>query len=159
MKKILFTLLLFSVFSQIEAQQLLTERLQRKLNNLDQFDELVSIRIEMLNKIDAFEMHKKFVENKTPIKQRAIQTVMRLQNKATETQSNLVDYIKQNNPSVYATLRNYWIINSVYAEAPLSLIYELGNRDDITLIDFNIDTSSPLEETSAEPSGFSKQRK
>ena len=94
MKKILFTLLLFSVFSQIEAQQLLTERLQRKLNNLDQFDELVSIRIEMLNKIDAFEMHKKFVENKTPIKQRAIQTVMRLQNKATETQSNLVDYIK-----------------------------------------------------------------
>ena len=59
MKKILFTLLLFSVFSQIEAQQLLTERLQRKLNNLNQFDELVSIRIEMLNKVDAFEMHKK----------------------------------------------------------------------------------------------------
>ena len=157
MKKILFTLLLFSVFSQIKAQQLLTERLQRKLNNLDQFDELVSIRIEMLNKVDAFEMHKKFIENKTPIKQRAIQTVMRLQNKATETQSNLVDYIKQNNPSVYATLRNYWIINSVYAEAPLSLIYELGNRDDITLIDFNIDTSSPLEETSAKASGFSNK--
>ena len=156
MKKILFTLILSSVFSQIEAQQLLTERLQRKLNNLDQYDELVSIRIEMLNKVDAFEMHKKFIENKTPIKQRAIQTVMRLQNKATETQSSLVDYIKQNNPSVYATLRNYWIINSVYAEAPLSLIYELGNRDDISLIDFNIDTSSPLEETSAQPSGFSK---
>ena len=156
MKKLLIALLLFSVFSQIEAQQLLTERLQRKLNNLDQYDELVSIRIEMLNKVDAFEMHKKFIENKTPIKQRAIQTVMRLQNIASETQSNLVDYIKQNNPSVYTTLRNYWIINSVYAEAPLSLIYELGNRDDISLIDYNIDTSSPLEETSAEPSEFSK---
>ena len=57
---------------------------------------------------------------------------------------------------MYTTLRNYWIINSVYAEAPLSLIYELGNRDDISLIDYNIDTSSPLEETSAEPSEFSK---
>ena len=55
MKKLLIALLLFSVFSQIEAQQLLTERLQRKLNNLDQYDELVSIRIYMLNKVDSFE--------------------------------------------------------------------------------------------------------
>ena len=71
MKRILFLLLLSS--SLLQAQNALTERLQEEINSIDRLDETISIRIQMLDKVDAFEMHKEFVLLETPINERARQ--------------------------------------------------------------------------------------
>ena len=152
MKKILLLLALST--SLVQAQHVLTERLQKELNSLERLDAKISIRIEMLNKIDAFELHKEFVRLKTPINERAIQTVVTLQEQAKNAQQNILNFISAYSPSVSKTLRNYWIVNVIYAEASSDLIYELGHRDDVAFIDLNSDTSSPLEEVETAPLEF-----
>ena len=152
MKRILFLLLLSS--SLLQAQNALTERLQEEINSIDRLDETISIRIQMLDKVDAFEMHKEFVLLETPINERARQTVLKLQQKAKETQSELIESLRISYPEVFENLRNYWVINNIYAEAPINLIYELGKRDDIAFIDLNADISSPLEIMESEPLNF-----
>ena len=152
MKKIF--LLLFISSSILQAQHVLTERLQEEINTIDRLDQKISIRIEMLDKVDAFEMHKEFVRLETPIQQRARQIVLSLQQKSKETQFELLEAIRISNPEVYENLRNYWIINNIYAEAPIELIYELGKREDIAFIDLNSDISSPLEIMESESVSF-----
>ena len=152
MKKIF--LLLFISSSILQAQHVLTERLQEELNSINRLDQKVSIRIQMLDKVDAFEMHKEFVRLETPIQERARQTVLSLQQKSKETQFELLEVIRIANPEVFNKLRNYWVINNIYAEAPINLIYELGKRDDIAFIDLNADISSPLEIMESEPMNF-----
>lgn len=152
MKRILLLLLLSS--SYLQAQNALTERLQEEINGVERLDQKISIRIQMLDKVDAFDMHKEFVQLETPIQERARQTVLRLQQKAKETQSELIEFVRISNPEVFENLRNYWVINNIYAEAPVNLIYELGKREDIAFIDLNADISSPLEIVESEPANF-----
>ncbi len=152
MKRFLVCLLLSS--SLIQAQNVLTERLQEKINSIDRMDEKISIRIQMLDKIDAFEMHKEFVRVETPIAERGRQTVLNLRQKAEDTQGAILNSIKASHPSVYTNLRNYWIINNIYAEAPIELILNLGRREDIAFIDLNADISSALEIVDSEPANF-----
>ena len=152
MKKIFSLLLITSTV--LQAQHVLTERLQEELNSVERLDQKISIRIQMLDKVDAFEMHKEFVRLETPIQERAIQIVSSLQEKSSETQSEILNAIKSTNPEVFESLRNYWIVNNIYAEAPINLIYELGKRDDIAFIDLNADISSPLEIVESEPANF-----
>ncbi len=152
MKKIFSLLLITSTV--LQAQHVLTERLQEELNSVERLDQKISIRIQMLDKVDAFEMHKEFVRLETPIQERAIQIVSSLQEKSSETQSEILNTIKSTHPEVFESLRNYWIVNNIYAEAPINLIYELGKRDDIAFIDLNADISSPLEIVESEPANF-----
>ena len=148
-------LLLFILASNVsQAQHVLSERLQTALNSIERLDQKTAIRIQMHDKVDAFEMHREFVQLETPIQERALQTVLKLQQKANKTQASILDVIKTSHPSVYASLRNYWIINNIYAEAPIDLIVELGKRDDVAFIDLNADISSPLEEIEAEASNL-----
>ena len=152
--KSIFSLLLIIASTITQAQHVLTERLQTELNSIERLDQRIAIRIQMLDKVDAFEMHRDFIRLETPIQERAVQTVLKLQQKANNTQASILDVIKTSYPSVFASLRNYWIINNIYAEAPIDLIVELGKRDDIAFIDLNADISSPLEEVEVEPLNF-----
>ena len=90
MKKILLLLALST--SLVQAQHVLTERLQKELNSLERLDAKISIRIEMLKKIDAFELHKEFVRLNTPINERAIQTVVNLKEQAKASQQNILNF-------------------------------------------------------------------
>ena len=99
MKKILLSLFLLSSLAQ--AQHVLSERLQTAVNNVDHINQIFSIRIEMLDKVDAFEMHKEFILNETPIKQRAIQIVTSHKENAKTSQKDLLEYISNNIPDAY----------------------------------------------------------
>ena len=148
MKNILFTLLLFS--SIIQAQHVLSSRLQDSISHAEHIDQKFAIRIEMQDKVDAFQLHKEYIRTQTPIKERAIKTIKRLKNKAKTSQKNLIDFLKYNAPSSYNTLRKYWITNQIYLEGTQDIIYEIGQRNDVAYIDLNIDKTSPLEEISSE---------
>ena len=76
MKKILFSFLLLCSIAQ--AQHVLSNRLQMAINTAEHMDQTFSIRIEMLDKIDAFELHKEYILEQTPIKERAITTIKKL---------------------------------------------------------------------------------
>ena len=148
MRNILFTLLLFS--SIIQAQHVLSSRLQDSISNAEHIDQKFAIRIEMQDKVDAFQLHQDYILTQTPVKERAIKTIKRLKRKAKTSQENLIDFLKYNAPSSYNTLRKYWITNQIYLEGTQDLIYEIGQRNDVAYIDLNIDKTSPLEEISAE---------
>ena len=79
MKKILFTLLLFSSF--LQAQHVLSSRLQDSISNAEHIDQKFAIRIEMEDKVDAFQLHQDYILTQTPVKERAIKTIKRLKNK------------------------------------------------------------------------------
>ena len=148
MKNILFTLLLFS--SIIQAQHVLSSRLQDSISNAEHIDQKFAIRIEMQDKVDAFQLHQDYILTQTPVRERAIKTIKRLKSKAKTSQENLIDFLKYNTPSSYNTLRKYWITNQIYLEGTQDLIYEIGQRNDVAYIDLNIDKNSPLEEISSE---------
>ena len=147
MKKILFTLLLFSSF--LQAQHVLSSRLQDSISNAEHIDQKFAIRIEMQDKVDAFQLHKEYILTQTPIKERAIKTIKKLKNKTKTSQENLINFLKNNAPSSYNTLRKYWITNQIYLEGTKDLIYEIGQRNDVAYVDLNIDKISPLEEVSS----------
>lgn len=143
MKKIILALLLINSVAQ--AQHVLSTRLQKAINTAEQFDQEFSVRIEMLDKVDAFELHKEYIQNQTPIQQRAVETVSTLQEKAKQSQEAILAFIKTSSPESYNNLRKYWIVNHICLEAQKELIYELGRREDVAFIDLNTDLASPLE--------------
>ena len=144
MKKILLSLFLLSSLAQ--AQHVLSERLQTAVNNVDHINQIFSIRIEMLDKVDAFEMHKEFILNETPIKQRAIQIVTSHKENAKTSQKDLLEYISNNIPDAYNSLRKYWIVNHICLETSSEYIHQIGRRADVAFVDLNIDRIEPLEE-------------
>ncbi len=141
MKKIIIPLLLLCFTSK--AQYVLSERLQLEINKSKKINHSFPIRIEMIDKIDALELHQNFKANEIPIKDRARITVQKLQSKAKETQKSLIEFINLHNPK--SNVRGYWIINQIYLTANRELIYEIGKRADVGFVDLNIDKISPLE--------------
>ena len=87
MKKILFTLLLFSSF--LQAQHVLSSRLQDSISNAEHIDQKFAIRIEMQDKVDAFQLHKEYILTQTPIKEREIKTIKKLKNKTKTSKEKL----------------------------------------------------------------------
>ena len=150
MKKILFTLLLISSF--LQAQHVLSTRLQDSISNAEHIDQKFAIRIEMQDKVDAFQLHQDYILTQTPVKERAIKTIKKLKHKAKTSQENLINFLKNNAPSSYNTFRKYWITNQIYLEGTQDLIYQIAQRNDVAYVDLNIDKISPLEEVSSEHS-------
>ena len=147
MKKILFTLLLFSSF--IQAQHVLSSRLQDSISNAEHIDQKFAIRIEMQDKVDAFQLHQDYILTQTPVKERSIKTIKKLKHKANTSQENLINFLKNNAPSSYNTFRKYWITNQIYLEGTQDLIYQIAQRNDVAYVDLNIDKISPLEEVNS----------
>ena len=147
MKNILFISLLFSSF--LQAQHVLSNRLQASISDAEHIDQKFAIRIQMQDKVDAFQLHQDYILKQTPVKERAVKTIKRLKNKAKTSQKNLLSFLKYNAPSSYNTLRKYWITNQIYLEGTQDLIYKIGQRNDVAYVDLNIDKISPLEEVSS----------
>ena len=103
----------------------------------------------MQDKVDAFQLHQDFILTRTPVKERAIKTIKKLKQKANTSQENLINFLKNNAPSSYNTLRKYWITNQIYLEGTQDLIYQIARRNDVAYVDLNIDKISPLEEISS----------
>ena len=144
MKKILLSLFLFSSFAQ--AQHVLSERLQSAINNSSHINQTFSIRIEMLDQVNAFEMHKEFIRAETPIHQRAVKIVTTHKENAKTSQKYLLEYLANNIPEAYQSLRKYWIVNHICLETSSEYIQQIGRRDDVAFVDLNIDKIEPLEE-------------
>ena len=147
MKNILLILLLFS--SIIQAQHVLSSRLQDSISNAEHINQKFEIRIEMQDKVDAFQLHTDYILTQMPVKERAIETIKKLKDKAKTSQENLINFIKNNAAASHSSLRKYWITNQIYLEGTQDLIYKIGQRNDVAYIDLNIDKISPLEEVSS----------
>ena len=147
MKNILLILLLFS--SIIQAQHVLSSRLQDSISNAEHINQKFEIRIEMQDKVDAFQLHTDYILTQMPVKERAIETIKKLKDKAKTSQENLINFIKNNAAASHSSLRKYWVTNQIYLEGTQDLIYKIGQRNDVAYIDLNIDKISPLEEVSS----------
>lgn len=143
MKKLLFIFLFISYLSQ--AQYAISDRLQKAIDQVEHIDQQISIRVEILDKVDALELHKNFIENEISIHDRAVTTVESLKSKAKSTQQNILSFIREQEHDRFSELRSYWVINHIYLEATSSLIYELALREDIALVDLNADYTDTLE--------------
>ena len=59
MKKILLIFLLFN--SILQAQHVLSSRLQESISNAEHTNQKFAVRIEMQDKVDAFQLHKEYI--------------------------------------------------------------------------------------------------
>ena len=87
-----------------KAQYVLSERLQSEINKSKKINHSFPIRIEMIDKIDALELHQNFKANEIQL-DRARITVQKLKSKAKETQKSLIEFINLHNPK--SNVRSY----------------------------------------------------
>ena len=126
MKRLLLSIFLLGTIAQ--AQHVMSDRLQSALNNANHIDQTFSIRIEMIDKIDAFEMHKSFIASQTPIHDRAVQIVSSHKENAVESQRNLLEYIEKNIPQAFFSQERIarefaaFEIESIVQSASISLV-------------------------------------
>jgi subtilisin family serine protease len=119
---------LFTIFSQIYIHPSLSERIESSSN-----DEFISIRIELNDVVDCFQLKNELISASTPLQERVPLVLQRLQTTANKQQENLLSFLSENTNRV-KNIRQFWIVNVIFCEATPSLIHELKKVTEIKTI-------------------------
>lgn len=136
MKKLF--LLLFAILPiNLFAQALLTPRLEYKLNNMSNI-EYVRVLCLLKDRVDVEELDKFLYEIKASPQERAYIVITTLQEKASSTQTRLINYLNTKLSSGdVKQFQSFWITNLLMVEANKNVILELAQSDEIELMDFD----------------------
>ncbi len=131
---IFFVLVFFSglVYAQNAT---LSSRLQEKLD--DSSDDYLHISILLSDRIDVLELESSLVKQSFDLEKRAELIIRALQEKATSTQADVLQFLNNNEDVLPSSVNSYWLANMVYAKVKPAMINELQKRNDIERIDLN----------------------
>ncbi|MBK8982101.1 MAG: S8 family serine peptidase [Ignavibacteria bacterium] len=152
MQKIIILFISLFIFSESYSQQAqVTERLMQKLNSLDPL-EYTGVLILLKDRVDIESLDKDLYVSSTGIEDRARIVITTLRNKAEQTQSPILNYLKTE--SMIGKVRkynSYWITNMIYADATPEVIINLSKRNDIDVMDYDalLDFDRPYDEKPA----------
>ncbi len=137
--------LLFSQnnFAQQNIVSIPLEKAIKEKNNGNQY---FKINILMKNQANIDSLNYVLNKNKVSAKYRPEIVRNFLNQKANQTQANIIQYIKDFDADAFITLHSFWIINMIVVEAKPELIQMLAQRTDIEFIDLdNSRITNPLE--------------
>ncbi|HRI86062.1 MAG TPA: S8 family serine peptidase, partial [Ignavibacteria bacterium] len=152
MQKIILLFISLFIFSETYSQQVqMTERLTQKLNSLNPL-EYTGVLILLKDRVDIEALDKDLYTSSTGIEDRARIVITTLRNKAEQTQSPILNYLKTE--SSFGKVRkynSYWITNMIYADATSEVIIKLSKRNDIDIMDYDavLDFDRPYDEKPA----------
>jgi subtilisin family serine protease len=107
----------------------------------------------MTDRVDLHQMNVEFDALNTSFSTRHETVIRSLQEKAAETQGELLDYLEaQSAAGKVESYRGFWIDNSVVFEAPKEIVYAVAKRQDVAkvFLDYYIENIKP---TSIQPEG------
>ncbi|NVN94751.1 MAG: S8 family peptidase [Bacteroidetes bacterium] len=140
MKKYYFLLLLCClVFSQnnFAQQNTLSIPLEKALNQKGNNNTYYKINIILRNQADVDSLNYMLNKNKVAVKSRPEIVCTFLNQKAKQTQHDIIRFINESDKDAYTTLRSLWIVNMIVVEAKPELIQQLAQRSDIEFIDLD----------------------
>ncbi|MBF25653.1 MAG: hypothetical protein CMP49_03945 [Flavobacteriales bacterium] len=137
MKKILLKLILFPYI--FLSQGVISNYLDEKMIQAND-DELIPIIISIHDNFNLIELKNEFIQNKTPVKQRASIICENMQSVAKVTQEPILNLIAQNNKN-HKNLKSSWIINAIFIDANKTLIKLIATHPNIDLI--NLQMTNP----------------
>ena len=126
-----------SLFSSLQAQGFLSQRLQSKIATAGTNDYL-RVLVSMKEQADISTLHQHLYDiNATP-ELRSYQVITTLQNTATRTQKNILDALTmaKGNGDV-ANVESFWVVNLILVEAKKGFIQQLVQREDVGYIDLD----------------------
>ena len=87
MKNILFISLLFSSF--LQAQHVLSNRLQASISDAEHIYQKFAIRIQMQDKVDAFQLHQDYILKQTPLKKEQLKLLKDLKQSQNKSKKSI----------------------------------------------------------------------
>lgn len=117
----------------------MTSRLKTVMQ--DEAKEVHHISILLKDKLDVLALEEEMVAAKMTLKQRTTQVLTSLRQKASDTQGELLGYLKNHPEVTQGSVKSYWIANVIYAKVSTKVVNELALRNDISYLDLNM----PLE--------------
>jgi subtilisin family serine protease len=130
-------------FSQVEV----SSRLQQAISEADPED-YIRVLVLLRDQVDVVSMDQRFYIEAVSLEQRSYQLINALQEKARDTQGNLLNYLeeKSRNDDVFK-YESFWISNFVMVEAKPSVINEIMLRLDIAEMDLDalLELDRPVE--------------
>ncbi len=138
------SLLLFSnSFAQIEVSSRLMNALQTAKEN-----DYIRGLIYMRDQVDLLAIDQRLYHKKASLEERAYTVITALQNKAAETQGNLINYLSMKEATVEVfQYQSFWVANMLMVEAKPSVYQELMTRMDIAEMDLDafLELERPVE--------------
>jgi len=161
MKRVLSLLLFLFTINNLFAQAELSFETQAFLNSVQPENKQFKVMVILSDKVDLWGMRANFVEQNVPAKLRAKQVILALQNKATETQSVLLEILGNEFElgKDFTVNEQFWALNGIEftAKKPVveylsnsSLVASLLNPDEVKYI-----LHKPVEESSGDQ-GYTK---
>ncbi len=127
-----------SLFAQAPYLSL---RLQQQL--AENPEASMPVLIVLKDQVDVHALHELFRREKYPVSERVAVLLPALQEKAAQTQGDLMAYLRDDARVESNSLRSFWIVNMLAATVEPSLLDELLQREDIAYIDWD----APLQRT------------
>ena len=156
MKTIFSILLLFLIYTNLLFSQVeVSTRLQEEISKANP-DDYIRVLVLLRDQVDVVSLDEQFYRESVSIPQRVNQLINQLQEKASQTQVNLLSYLEEKTRSgrVYQ-YESFWIANLVMVEAKLDVINALMFRLDVSQIDLDaiLELDKPVEVTEGVPEG------
>lgn len=119
------------------AQQVDLDRITPPLWDkiVDDPNELVPVYILLKDQVDIQGMRIQFINNNTPVKERAIRVVTSLKAKAAATQQPLIDLLLAQPIIDRHSIQPYWVTNVIYARITSATVRLLSTHPDVAMLE------------------------
>ena len=153
---LLFLLLNISLSSLLYSQVEVSSRLQNAMSEANPED-YIKVIVLLRDQVDVISMDEQFYRESVSIQQRAYLLINALQEKARNTQTNLITYLNEKSAQGRVfKYESFWISNLIAVEAKLDVINELMFRMDVSQIDLDaiLELDKPVEVFENAPEGI-----
>ena len=137
--KLLYSLIAFITALSLQAQNhnpaVVTNRLLDELKS--QPEGLHHVSILMADRLNVEQFDAQMINRKAPLSERRKAVILSLQEKADNTQLELIDFLTTHPKVEKQSIRSFWIANMVFVKAPAEVIAQLSWRKDVAKIDKN----------------------
>lgn len=136
-KTFLLTLAIFVLSVELFSQVLVSTRLETALANSETNDYVRGL-ILLRDQVDILSLDDRLYAEKASLELRAFTVIKALQEKASNTQGNLINFLETmtENRNVFQ-YQTFWIANMIMIEAKPSVFYELMNSMEIAEMDLD----------------------
>ena len=133
----IFTFFLLLTFLGASAQDVNLDKITMPLWDKisDTPNELVPVYILLEDQVDIPGMRLDFVNNKTPLHDRAVQVVTSLKAKAAATQQPLLDFLAAQPLTDRHSIKGFWATNVIRARVNAETIKQLSLRPDVGMLE------------------------
>lgn len=118
------------------------------------------IHIILADKVDVPAMDEEFYAKKATLKERTYKVITALQDKAKDTQPELIELLQQSNLVEKSSIHGFWIANVIFANVKTEMIGILSKHPAVEYIDLNGDIvlddyeRAEMEEEDLQPNGI-----